>query len=83
MSCLLAVQNVFNRVPACQVTTYYYVGFAYMIMRRYADAIKTFSNILLYIQRTRNMFQVKNYQNDLVRRVISFIGKKCHYTRSL
>jgi translation initiation factor 3 subunit L len=59
-------KNVFNRVPACQVTTYYYVGFAYMIMRRYADAIKTFSNILLYIQRTRNMFQVKNYQNDLI-----------------
>ncbi|CAG0920680.1 unnamed protein product [Notodromas monacha] len=37
-----------------------------MIMRRYADAIRTFSNILLYIQRTRNMFQAKNYQNDLI-----------------
>jgi translation initiation factor 3 subunit L len=59
-------KNIFNRVPACQVTTYYYLGFAYMVMRRYADAIRTFSNILLYIQRTRNMFQAKNYQNDLI-----------------
>jgi translation initiation factor 3 subunit L len=40
---------------------YYYVGFAYMMMRRYADAIRTFSNILLYIQRTRGLFQVRNY----------------------
>ena len=38
---------------------YYYVGFAYMMMRRYADAIRTFSNILLYIQRTRGLFQVR------------------------
>jgi hypothetical protein len=38
---------------------YYYVGFAYMMMRRYADAIRTFCNILLYIQRTRGLFQVR------------------------
>ncbi|KAK6169059.1 hypothetical protein SNE40_020183 [Patella caerulea] len=49
-------QNLYSRVPACQITTFYYVGFAYMMMRRYQDAIRTFSNILLYIQRTKNMF---------------------------
>ncbi|CAG0896178.1 unnamed protein product [Darwinula stevensoni] len=59
-------KSMYSRVPACQVTTYYYVGFAYMMMRRYADAIRTFSNILLYIQRTRQMFQSKSYQNDLI-----------------
>ena len=32
--------------------------FAYMMMRRYADAIRTFTNILLYVQRTKTMFQV-------------------------
>ena len=42
-----------------QITTYYYVGFAYMMMRRYADAIRTFSNILLYVQRTKTMFAAK------------------------
>ena len=45
---------------------YYYVGFAYMMMRRYNDAIRTFSNILVYIQRAKGMFQSKTYQNDQI-----------------
>lgn len=48
-------QNMYSRVPACQITTFYYVGFAYMMMRRYQDAIRTFANVLLYIQRTKQM----------------------------
>merc|ERR1711915_428254 len=59
-------KSMYSRVPACQITTYYYVGFAYMMMRRYADAIRTFSNILLYVQRTKTMFAVKSYQNDQI-----------------
>ena len=53
-------------MPACQITTYYYVGFAYLMMRRYADAIRTFSNILLYIQRTKQQLQGRGYQSDHV-----------------
>jgi len=37
-----------------------------MMMRRYADAIRTFSNILVYIQRTKAMFQTKTCQNDQI-----------------
>ena len=59
-------KSLYSRVPGCQITTYYYVGFAYMMMRRYADAIRTFSNILLYVQRTKTMFAVKSYQNDQI-----------------
>jgi len=59
-------KSMYSRVPACQITTYYYVGFAYMMMRRYADSIRTFSNILVYIQRTKAMFQTRNYQNDQI-----------------
>lgn len=52
-----------SRVPACQVSTYYYVGFAYMMMRRYEDAIRTFSNVLVYISRTKSSFQSsRSYQ---------------------
>ena len=51
------LQNMYSHVPACQITTYYYIGFAYMMMRRYQDAIRTFSNILLYINSTKQMFQ--------------------------
>ncbi|RPA96449.1 hypothetical protein L873DRAFT_1772888 [Choiromyces venosus 120613-1] len=55
---------VFARVMAAHFTTYYYVGFSYMMMRRYADAIKAFSHILVYVSRTKN-FQ-KNAQFDSV-----------------
>ncbi|XP_065065607.1 LOW QUALITY PROTEIN: eukaryotic translation initiation factor 3 subunit L-like [Rhopilema esculentum] len=57
-------KTLYSRVPACQVTTYYYVGFAYMMMRRYQDAIRSFTNILLYIQRAKSLTQSKSYQFD-------------------
>ena len=63
-------KSLYSRVPGCQITMYYYVGFAYMMMRRYADAVRTFSNILLYIQRTRGLFQVRLIDYDL--RLFSF-----------
>jgi len=53
-------------VPSCQITMYYYVGFAYLMMRRYSDAIKCFTDILLYIQRTKNVFHVRSYQQDMI-----------------
>ncbi|RDD37492.1 Eukaryotic translation initiation factor 3 subunit L [Trichoplax sp. H2] len=59
-------KSLYAVVPACQVTTYYYVGFAYLMMRRYQDAIRSLSNILLYIQRTKNMLQDKSYQIDQI-----------------
>lgn len=39
-------------MPACQITIYYYVGFAYLMMRRYHDAVRTFASILFYVLRT-------------------------------
>lgn len=60
-------QSMYSRVPECQITTYYYVGFAYLMMRRYQDAIRVFANILLYIQRTRNMFQRSTYKYEMVK----------------
>ncbi|CAB3369208.1 Hypothetical predicted protein [Cloeon dipterum] len=62
----MEIHKKYSHVPACQITTSYYVGFAYMMMRRYADAIQTFSSILLYIQRTKQLFQTRSYQNDQI-----------------
>uniref|UniRef100_A0A0A9Y4I3 Eukaryotic translation initiation factor 3 subunit L n=3 Tax=Lygus hesperus TaxID=30085 RepID=A0A0A9Y4I3_LYGHE len=59
-------KSQYSHVPACQISTSYYVGFAYMMMRRYSDAIRTFSSILLYIQRTKQLFQTRTYQNDQI-----------------
>ncbi|XP_074000255.1 eukaryotic translation initiation factor 3 subunit l [Rhodnius prolixus] len=62
----IEIHKKYSHVPACQISTSYYVGFAYMMMRRYADAIRTFSSILLYIQRTKQLFQSRTYQNDQI-----------------
>lgn len=59
-------KNTFTHIPACQISTSYYVGFAYMMMRRYSDAIRTFSSILLYIQRTKQLYSARSYQNDQI-----------------
>ncbi|XP_071813636.1 eukaryotic translation initiation factor 3 subunit L-like isoform X2 [Apostichopus japonicus] len=63
-------QTSYTQVPTCQVTTYYYVGFAYMMMRRYKDAIRSFTSILLYIQRTNYMVSTSgSYQIDVVKKM--------------
>lgn len=55
---------VFAKVMAAHFTTYYYVGFSYMMLRRYGDAIKAFTHILIYVSRTKNFH--KNSQFDTV-----------------
>ncbi|KAJ8713363.1 hypothetical protein PYW07_013733 [Mythimna separata] len=59
-------KSQYSHVPACQISTSYYVGFAYMMMRRYADAIRTLSSALLYMQRTKQLFSSRSYQNDQI-----------------
>jgi translation initiation factor 3 subunit L len=51
----------FTKIPGCHFTTYYYVGFCYLMLHRYSDAIKTFSHILLYISRTKNISRSGQY----------------------
>ncbi|TPX71084.1 hypothetical protein SpCBS45565_g01309 [Spizellomyces sp. 'palustris'] len=58
-------KGLFARVTACHVTTYYYVGFAYMMMRRYSDAIKAFAHILLFVSRTKQ-YHTRSYQFEAI-----------------
>lgn len=44
-------KGLYSTVPACQVTIFYYVGFSYLMMGRYQDAVQTCTNILYYIIR--------------------------------
>ena len=55
-----------SRVTACHITTYYYVGFCYLMMRRYQDAIKVFSHVLVFISRTKQ-YHTRSYQYEQVR----------------
>ncbi|KAK7691455.1 hypothetical protein QCA50_004854 [Cerrena zonata] len=54
-----------TRVTACHVTTYYYVGFCYIMLRRYPDAIRTFVSILNLILRMRQ-YHTRSYQYDQI-----------------
>ena len=47
------MHDIFGKVTLCHITLFYYVGWSYLMMRRYVDAIKTFSNILFYIGETK------------------------------
>jgi len=58
-------KGLYTRVTACHITLYYYLGFSYLMMRRYVDAIKTFSNILLYINRTKQ-YHTRSYQYEQI-----------------
>lgn len=43
-----------TRVTAAHVSTYYYVGFAYLMLGRYPDAIRSFSHILFFVLRLKH-----------------------------
>ncbi|KZT03608.1 eukaryotic translation initiation factor 3 subunit 6 [Laetiporus sulphureus 93-53] len=58
-------KSPFTRVTACHVTTYYYVGFCYIMLRRYPDAIRAFVSILNFILRMRQ-YHTRSYQYDQI-----------------
>ncbi|KAG6816006.1 hypothetical protein H0H87_009498 [Tephrocybe sp. NHM501043] len=58
-------KSPFTRVTACHVATYYYVGFCYVMLRRYPDAIRTFVNVLNFIMRMRQ-YHTRSYQYDQI-----------------
>jgi len=54
---------LFYKIPACHVTLFYYMGFAYLMLRRYADAIRSFSDILVFLGKTSGVNSL-SYQFD-------------------
>jgi len=64
-------KNLFMQVPACHATLYYCMGFAYMMLRRYTDAVKVFSSFLSYITRSRQ--RAKGYQTGSVQKRVDKI----------
>jgi translation initiation factor 3 subunit L len=60
-------KDLYSLVPACQITIYHYVGFCYLMLRRYQDAIRSFETILYYLQRTHS-YHSKSSQYDIISR---------------
>lgn len=67
----ITLQAPLTRVTACHVSTYYHVGFCYIALRRYPDAIRTFVSILNFILRMRQ-YHTRSYQYDQVSRLFRF-----------
>jgi len=61
----LSKKGLFTRVTACHISIFYYVGWAYLMTKRYTDAIKTFSSILFYIGRTKQ-YHTRSYQYEQI-----------------
>lgn len=59
---------IFYNIPACHITLYYYMGFAYMMTRRYVDAIKTFSNILIFVSKTSGLHSLSIQSGFLMKK---------------
>jgi len=57
-------KDMMSLVPACQITANYYAGFAYFMIRKYANTIQLYQNILGYVQRTKQFFQNRSFQAE-------------------
>jgi translation initiation factor 3 subunit L len=56
---------LYHKVAACHTTMAYYTGFAYLMMRRYQDAVKTFQSALTNQSRARIAYSL-SYQQDQI-----------------
>jgi translation initiation factor 3 subunit L len=67
-------RSQFTSVLTCHVTLYYYLGFSYLMCRRYTDAIKIFSYFLTFISRSRHQIQRSHASDAIVKRVEQMQG---------
>jgi len=60
--------NLFTaKLPGCHISTYYYAGFAYLMLRRYTDAGRCWNTVLSYINRVKQ-HHVRNAAYDQILR---------------
>mmetsp|Transcript_32450 Transcript_32450/g.39280 ORF Transcript_32450/g.39280 Transcript_32450/m.39280 type:complete len:525 (-) Transcript_32450:495-2069(-) len=60
--------GMFTKTSGCYITTLYYVGFSYLQLRRYTDAIKSFNYILCYINRSKQFHQRSASYEQIVKK---------------
>ncbi|GAA98241.1 uncharacterized protein L969DRAFT_93152 [Mixia osmundae IAM 14324] len=63
-----------HNVNSAHVATFYYIGFAYMMLRRYHDAIENFSRGALHFFRTRRFTHQADQVSKMVDRMIGLIA---------
>ena len=50
------------RVTSCYIALYYYMGISLMMMRRYTDAVRTMTAVLMYLYRTQHLTRPYQYE---------------------
>jgi translation initiation factor 3 subunit L len=68
----LSSEALFTKITACHISTYYHVGFAYMTLGRFHDAIRSFVSALIYFNRMKS-FHTRSYQYGSVSRGIPML----------
>lgn len=56
---------LFTHVTACHVSIYYFMGFCYIMLRRYEDAVRVFSATVMQVSRIKHG-HTKSYQYDQI-----------------
>uniref|UniRef100_A0A7S0ZKV5 Eukaryotic translation initiation factor 3 subunit L n=1 Tax=Timspurckia oligopyrenoides TaxID=708627 RepID=A0A7S0ZKV5_9RHOD len=60
-----ATNPLFTHVSACHVSLFYFMGFAFLMLRRYEDAVRVFSTTLMHIGRIKQ-YHTRSYQYDQI-----------------
>lgn len=63
------ITALFTHVTACNVSVYYYMGFAYIMLRRYEDAARVFSSTVIHIGRIKHN-HTRSYQYEQINKRI-------------
>ncbi|AFZ79110.1 hypothetical protein BEWA_019550 [Theileria equi strain WA] len=58
----LSPKSLYWKIPACHVTLVYYLGFSFMMLRRYNDAIRILSQLLIFLTKQRSYLVSQSYQ---------------------
>ena len=55
--------QIYNKVMPCYVSLYYHAGYTFLMKHYYIEAIKAFSNVLVFANRAKNLC-ARSYQYD-------------------
>jgi translation initiation factor 3 subunit L len=68
----------YTKVTAAHITLFYYTGFTYLMVRRYQDAIKMFTTVLLYISRMKQ-YHTRQYDQKKNEKMYALLGILLHF----
>lgn len=66
----ISPRALYFKVPACHVSLCYHMGFAYMMLRRYNDAIRISSQLLIYVSKQKSYLSTQTYQHSTMLRTV-------------